>query len=284
MRTWFCAFARPAFRRSERSSRCWRGWPPPAFEAGRRWRGRSCTARSAGCSPTRTPPGHGGRRTAEQVMDRDGRHRVHGAQPLEDEEAVALRRRRQRPQPLVPGEDVPHQCRRLERRVASEGPPLLAPGAGLEPHQRLAVLQQGNVLQAVAPEFGDGLGVAGRVDQDGQVVRQQRDGARVQVRLDLLGAAPAAHGDLQPLMVAAACSKSSLLGMMPPKRRSTSARSQPKEPGLSPSTARCAAADARTSAWQRCPPRRHAGWRAARVPSASRVGAVAPRPGKGAKG
>ena len=91
----------------------------------------------------------------EQVVDRDGGHRVHGEQSLEDEEAVALFRWCERPQLLVPGEDVPDQRRRLERGVTFERASLQASGAGLEPHQRLAVLQQGDVLQAVAREFGD---------------------------------------------------------------------------------------------------------------------------------
>jgi hypothetical protein len=190
--------------------------------------------------------------------------------PLEDEEAVALFRWCERPQLLVPGEDVPDQRRRLERGVTFERASLQASGAGLEPHQRLAVLQQGDLLQAVAREFGDGLGVAGRVDHDGQVVRQQRDGTRVQAGLDLLGAAPPSHRQLQrmvaaPLQLEAAghdAAEATIdLGKKPTQRADLVAIGSALRGG------RCA----RFPASQRCLLRKHAGWREARVPAASRV-------------
>jgi hypothetical protein len=53
----------------------------------------------------------------------------------------------------------------------------------------LAIVQQWQGLSAVAADFGNGIRVAGRVDQDGQVVRQQQLGSRVQAGFDLHQAA-----------------------------------------------------------------------------------------------
>ena len=139
---------------------------------------------------------------AELMVDRDDRHRVDRELPLEHEEPVALRGRGQRDQPFVPGQDVPYQGRRPECVGAVKRPALDARRASLEPHQQLAVIEQGQGLQAVASEVGDGFGVAGRVDQDRQVVRQQRNRARVQEGSQLLGAAVAANGLLQPEIAA----------------------------------------------------------------------------------
>lgn len=107
---------------------------------------------------------------SEPVMDRDDRQGVDRDVALEDEQPIALRDRRQRHQPRVPGLEVPDECRRLEGLCAVEGPALDARCARLEPNEQFAVVEQGQRLKAVAREIGDGLRVAGGMDQDGQVV------------------------------------------------------------------------------------------------------------------
>lgn len=81
---------------------------------------------------------------SEPVMDRDDRQGVDRDVALEDEQPIALRDRRKRHQPRVPGLEVPDECRRLEGLCAVEGPALDARCARLEPNEQFAVVEQGS--------------------------------------------------------------------------------------------------------------------------------------------
>jgi len=95
----------------------------------------------------------------------------HAAQGFVEEQAITLGHARQGSQPFVPREQFLNERWRFEAVGAAERAPLDAVGAGLEPHERLAVIEQWQGLQAVATEFGDRFGVARCVSHDGQVVR-----------------------------------------------------------------------------------------------------------------
>ena len=107
----------------------------------------------------------------DQMVDGDARNCVHGPHALEDEQTLALCFGRQRQQPRVPQQDLLDQSGRLETVCNAKRAALDPVGARLEPHQCQAIVQKRQWLQAVAFEFGDGVGVAGRVNQDCQVVR-----------------------------------------------------------------------------------------------------------------
>jgi hypothetical protein len=121
----------------------------------------------------------------DHLLDGAARECRNAALALVQEQAVADGGWRQWSQLFVPREDLLDQCRRLEAIGAAERAPLHAAGPGLEPNQCLSIVEQRQGLQAVAAKLGDWIRVAGRVDHDGEVVRQQRLTARVQTRLDL---------------------------------------------------------------------------------------------------
>ena len=113
---------------------------------------------------------------------------------LEQEHSIAQRRRRQCQQPRVPQKKFAHQRRWLEFGGDAEGAPLHVGRSALAPDEGLSVIEQRQQLQAVALQLDDRLGIAGRVDQDRQEVRQQGLRARVQARFDLAHAAKASQG------------------------------------------------------------------------------------------
>src|ERR1700722_12649034 len=107
----------------------------------------------------------------------------HAPRALVEEQTCALRRRSGRSQTLSPAHELPHQAGWFKGVCAAEGTSLGYGGSRFVPHQQLPIVQKWDRLQAIYLELRHRLGITGRVNEDGQVVRQDRLGARIQARL-----------------------------------------------------------------------------------------------------